>query len=250
MSNSIAFISDIHGNYPALKAVLEDIARQGIFQIYCLGDLVGYYCQINEVIDEIRKKCIATCIGNHDFAMINNNGVIARSKTCTNMLTSQLRFITGENYNYLKHLPTRLEINQNDFRLLCVHGGLIDNVDEYTNSTIINDDYVKSIEGQYDYLLTAHTHIPSKKKLKTIQYCNIGSVGQPRNGDSRASYATITSNGLLELHKVEYDIDSIVDAMRKQGYPNYISEILYRGEKIGGGNFFSNSKTIIEDDSI
>ncbi len=80
-----AFISDLHGNYPALEAVLKDIDAKGIKNIICLGDVVGYYSMINEVIETLHKRKIPTIMGNHDFAMVNTHGVIERSKTCTNI---------------------------------------------------------------------------------------------------------------------------------------------------------------------
>src|SRR5574344_1322105 len=127
--NKIAFISDIHGNFPALSAVLNDINQQGIDQIFCLGDLVGYYCCINEVIDEIRKNCIESCLGNHDFALINNGGIIQRSKTCTTTLTKQLGYISKDNINYLKKMSSKLTISYNDKKIICIHGGLNNHID-------------------------------------------------------------------------------------------------------------------------
>ena len=84
-----AIISDIHGNHPALKAVLEDADREGVNRFFCLGDMVGYYCMFNEVVETIRKRNIPCLTGNHDFALLRNNGIIERSKTCTRILTRQ-----------------------------------------------------------------------------------------------------------------------------------------------------------------
>ena len=78
--NKIAVISDIHGNYPALKAVLDEIDSDGIKDVICLGDIVGYYCQVNECIDVLRERKIYCLLGNHDYYMISN--------TCCNSLSS------------------------------------------------------------------------------------------------------------------------------------------------------------------
>ena len=102
--NKIAFISDIHGNYPALKAVLQDIDSLHVEKVYCLGDLVGYYSQINEVINTIKSRKIECILGNHDYAMIHNKGIIDRSKTCTNVLTKQLGYISSDNLDFLRSL--------------------------------------------------------------------------------------------------------------------------------------------------
>ena len=69
----IALISDIHGNYSALQKVLAEIDGMGIEEVYCLGDLVGYYSEINECCDEIRRRNIKSVMGNHDWYMAANN---------------------------------------------------------------------------------------------------------------------------------------------------------------------------------
>ena len=65
----IALISDIHGNYIALQEVLKKIDSMGIQEVYCLGDVVGYYSQVNECCDELRKRSISCVMGNHDWYM-------------------------------------------------------------------------------------------------------------------------------------------------------------------------------------
>lgn len=107
----IAFISDIHGNFPALQAVWADIKSRGISEIYCLGDLVGYYCQINEVISFIRDNHIPCLMGNHDYALCYNEGKITRSKTCTSILKSQLSFISITNLYFLRTLPLSFHLS-------------------------------------------------------------------------------------------------------------------------------------------
>ena len=89
--NKIAIISDIHGNLPALDAVLKDIKNQGINTVYCLGDLVGYYCFFNEVVERLEREEIPCIMGNHDYALVKNNGIINRSKTCTTIPNKKMR---------------------------------------------------------------------------------------------------------------------------------------------------------------
>lgn len=226
----IAFISDIHGNMPALNAVLDDICTQDISDIYCLGDLVGYYSEINQVIDTIRERKIKCCMGNHDYAIAFNGGVIPRSRTCTNVLGTQLKYITKENLSFLSELPLMIEIESGDRSILCVHGGINDPVDEYID---VNDSsYFKNIESKYDILISGHNHIPIIKDYGTIFYGNTGSVGQPRDHDPRASYI-IYESGELRIRRVEYNIDETRKKMREHGFPEYISEILYKGFRIG-----------------
>ena len=75
-----AFISDIHGNYEALKAVLTELDKFGITRVYCAGDIVGYYSQVNECCNELRLREIPSVMGNHDWYMVGG-GFCPRSKS-------------------------------------------------------------------------------------------------------------------------------------------------------------------------
>ncbi len=230
--NSIAFISDIHGNITALDAVFEDLDRRGITEIYCLGDLVGYYCFFNEVIDAISKRNIPCLMGNHDFAIVHNNGVIERSKTCTRILSWQLPLLTSHSISFLKALEERKEIPVFGKQSLCVHAGLVDPIDEYVFD--VNSEYLRNNHFVGDILISGHTHLPSYKKFFDGKaWLNPGSVGQPRDGDNRASYLVIKENFDVEFVRIPYDYRIIVNEMRKNGFDDYITDPLIAGKKIG-----------------
>lgn len=224
-------ISDIHGNYPALRAVLEDAEKEGVTQLYCLGDLVGYYCMFNEVVHTIREKGIRTLMGNHDYALVKNNGVIERSKTCTRILGRQLTEISPENLAWLQTLETSFSFTQAGTRFFCVHGGLQDPVDEYIRT--IDKSYFETNNFTADVLISGHTHLPRNEEYPPYRYLNPGSVGQPRDGNPAASYLLL-EEGRGYHKRVDYDIDEIAAAMKDSGYDAYIYEILYRGVKVGG----------------
>ena len=226
-----AFISDIHGNYSALKAVLRDIDIQKVDKIYCLGDLVGYYSQINEVIDTIRNRSIECILGNHDYAMLHNGGVITRSKTCTNVLIKQLEYIRTDNLEFLSGLNSSMLITDGEYSIFAVHGGLNDYIDEYLSN--LTEDYFKLIDSSITHVITAHNHLPRVERYGKIQYANSGSVGQPRDYNPMAGYV-IFDRGSFSIRRVAYNIDEIVQKMKDEGYPDYIAGILYKGCKIGG----------------
>jgi len=227
---NIAVISDIHGNFPALEAVLDDISQNNVAQIICLGDLVGFYCMVNEVIDTIRALEIKTIIGNHDYALAFNNGVIARSKTCTFTLQRQLEEISSENLFFLRNNQPNYNFEYADKTYFCAHGGLNDAIDEYLHKP--NYEYFEKADFKYDFLLTGHTHLPKILNFGNYNYANSGSVGQPRDKNNKASYLLIKEDEML-IKRVAYNIDKIVTQMKKSGYDDYISEILYRGVRIG-----------------
>jgi len=225
-----AFISDIHGNYPAFEAVLRDIDRKGIKNIICLGDIVGYYSMINEVVNEIRKRKIPTIMGNHDYAMAFANGVIERSKTCTTILKHQLTYISPENFLFVKNLKQEYLININSRSYYCVHGGLKDIINEYL--FVADESYFKTNNFKFDYLITGNTHMLINRKVGSFYHLNPGSVGQPRDDDKRASY--LITDGYDSNHvRIEYDVDLIAADMKRLNYEEYIYKGLYIGKKIG-----------------
>lgn len=229
--NKIAFISDIHGNYPALKAVLQDIDSLNLDKIYCLGDLVGYYSQINEVINTIKSRRIECILGNHDYAMIHNKGVIDRSKTCTNVLTQQLGYITSENLDFLRSLNISMTIQTGDYTIFAVHGGLNDYVDEYLPE--LSESYFETLDKTITHVITGHNHLPKVERYGNILYANSGSVGQPRDYNPMAGYA-IFEDGIFTIRRVSYNIDETIQQMRIDDFPDYIADVLRKGCKIGG----------------
>jgi len=230
--NNIAIISDIHGNITALDAVLADIDGRGITAVYCLGDLVGYYCFFNEVVEKIMDRNIPCVLGNHDYALINNKGVIERSKTCTRILGWQLQFISDKAMDYLKTLPDIFTLNIFGKSASCVHAGLQDPIDEYLFD--VNMQYLEDNNFKEDILITGHTHLPAYKKFFTGKtWLNPGSVGQPRDGDNRASYMVIREDYNIEFIRVGYNKQLVLDAMKKNGFEDYITNPLITGFKIG-----------------
>lgn len=232
MTNKIAIISDIHGNLPALESVLLDIDKKGITQIYCLGDLVGYYCFFNEVVAIIKERNIKCLLGNHDFALLNTNGVIERSKTCTNILKWQLERATPTTINYLKTLQPSYEFEFFTKKIQLVHAGLYDPVDEYVFD--VTDDYLTKNNFTNDILISGHTHLMAFKKFYSGKtWVNPGAVGQPRDFNNQASYVILDENLEAEFVRVTYNFNKTINEMKNQGFDDYISEGLAIGKKIG-----------------
>ncbi|MGN1239340.1 MAG: metallophosphoesterase family protein, partial [Paludibacteraceae bacterium] len=178
----------------------------------------------------VRGRGIRTIMGNHDYAMVYNKGFIARSKTCTKVLSRQLTYITPNNLRYLSHLPHQLEIHTEIGDIVCVHGGLLDAIDEYIDE--LSSDYFKGVDERTRFVITAHSHKAMVKSFGGILYGNSGSVGQPRDHDNRASYL-VWDNGEMKIHRVVYDIEQTRKVMCEYGFEDYISEVLYKGYRIG-----------------
>jgi len=212
------FISDIHGNFEALTAVLAELDRLGVTRIYCAGDVAGYYSQVNECCQELRSRRIPTVMGNHDWYLAGK-GYCLRSRSVNDCIAYQKRVITRENLDWLKALPVQLEIDD----VHMVHGGWGDPLDEYLKPSA---EYFERLEGRC--FVSGHTHVQTVRKFGDKVYCNPGSVGQPRDGDPRAAFAVHDGRD-FELHRVSYDMQKVFHLMEAAGFNDYY----YGGLKTG-----------------
>ena len=219
----IAIISDIHGNHAALTAVLEAVDAQGVESIVCLGDVAGYYSQINECCDTLRARDVLCLMGNHDAYLVSGTGC-PRSDSATRCLAYQESVITPENRAWLARLPDRAS----HYGVEMVHGGWRDPLEEYLRPS---QAYFDAIPGKN--FASGHTHVPIVWRGEQKTYCNPGAVGQPRDGDPRAAYA-LWDGEAFSLHRTEYDISLTQAQMAAQGFSPYFYENLSIGSRIGG----------------
>ncbi len=236
--NPIAVISDIHGNLPALTAVIEDIDRRGIEQILCLGDVVGYGPQPAECLDLVRSRCKLTLMGNHDFAVLFEPGNFNIGAEMACYWTRQVledepdKALRNGRWEFLASRPVKATLSADECpagEMILVHGSPRRPVNEY----IFPDDIYNNpnkLHGLFERInhacLVGHTHVPgvftptpdfySPEELGDVYevdshkaLINVGSVGQPRDRDTRASYA-ILEEGLVRFVRVEYDVEAVV----------------------------------------
>lgn len=206
----MAIISDVHGNYVALKEVLKQIDSLGISEIVCLGDVAGYYSQVNECCDELRKRKVECVMGNHDWYMASGIDC-SRSKSVNDCLRYQRLIISDENLKWIRSFSTMLFKND----VCMVHGGWKDPLDEYLEPC---EGYFQKIRGKF--FATGHSHVQQILKLGEIIYCNPGSVGQPRDGDNRAAFATFDGADFCG-YRVSYDYHETGRLMETAGFSSY-----------------------------
>lgn len=216
-----AYISDIHGNFEALQAVLAEIDRLSIKNIFCAGDIVGYYSQVNECCSELRERNILCVMGNHDWYMAGG-GYCSRSQSVNDCLAYQRTIIEPEHLDWIRTFPVQLKIGE----VRLVHGGWTDPIDEYLRPSA---DYFDRVEGRV--FVSGHTHQQVVQYYGDKVYCNPGSVGQPRDGDPRAAFA-IYEAGKFSLHRVEYNMQKVFELMDAAGFSDYY----YGGLKTGSRN--------------
>ena len=205
----LALISDIHGNLEALNAVLKEIKKKKIKNIYCLGDIIDYGANSNECADIIRKNKIPAVMGNHDFTAATLKGIewfnpIAQeSCRITNKLLNQI------NKKSLLNLPKILKIEN----MFLVHGSPKDYLHEYIypdEADCIFEEFFKIAKKQI--IAMGHTHIPFVKKVNNKLILNPGSVGQPRDGNNKASFCILDNKKIeAEIIRVNYDIRKAAD---------------------------------------
>jgi len=220
----IAIVSDIHGNLPALRAVLDAAGRLGCDRIISLGDVTGYYAEPGKCIDLLIERGATQLLGNHDSYLVTGTGC-PRSRIVNQLLEHQRKAVTPEQVRFLSTLKSRHDEGGNSF----VHGGWTDPLDQYLYE--ISD---SSFPDTGERFFSGHTHVQILATVNGKTYCNPGSVGQPRDGDPRAAFATLEGQDIV-LHRVEYDIDETVRAMREAGFEeSRLWENLYIGTQIGG----------------
>lgn len=219
----LAILSDIHGNLPALQAVMKDALARGCDRFISLGDVVSYYAQPGECIDLLKKHNATNILGNHDSYLVNDTNC-PRSRAVSVIVDHHKKIVTASHLDWLKQSLPFLQ----EGTTLYVHGGPEDPQDQYLYTVSS-----KIFPPGVDVLFSGHTHVQTLVEFDGKTYCNPGSVGQPRDGDTRAAYAAI-EEGKIMLHRVAYDIDRTVAVMKKAGYEPFYYDNLYKGAQIGG----------------
>ncbi len=231
----VLVLSDIHANLTALEAVLADAGDTD--EIWCLGDLVGYGPDPNEVVERMRAMPHLTCmLGNHDVAAMGGMEMEVFNTEARRSLQWQKKTITEDTLNYLKSLPDQTIIKQG---VSLVHGSPRDPVWEYILNTLVARLNFAAFET--DFCFVGHTHNQCMFKLDTKRdrvsleipkpgvvlemtsraIFNPGSVGQPRDRDPRAAYAIYdVEKQTWEPRRVEYDILAVQKRIRDAGLPD------------------------------
>lgn len=240
-----AVISDIHANAEALRTVLADIERRGVDRIICLGDIVGYGPDPLECVDLVRKRCAWSLMGNHDFGVLyeptnfNPGAESAAYWTREQFDREPDERLRTERYEFLGRLRVRIVESYphngqepgpvGKFPILSVHGSPRRPINEYIfpDDAMGAPDKMQAIFDKVERLcLVGHTHVPgvftdepdfyppgelgdscykfSKDEKAVI---NVGSVGQPRDLDPRASYVVLHADR-AEFVRLPYDVDA------------------------------------------
>lgn len=226
-----ALISDIHGNYDALQKVMEDIPQNDVQETYCLGDIVGYGPNPAECLDTVMDKCARTILGNHDqAALFDPDGFNPVALQAIYWTREKLEENIGMDsrvdlrWEFIGELPRR----HDEGKYLFVHGSPREPTNEYVFPEDIYDSRkIQALFKRFDqYCFQGHTHMPGvfteggefiRPEDCDYEYqlgdekamINVGSVGQPRDGDPRACYVILDKEtNKITFRRVDYPVDN------------------------------------------
>ena len=230
----IAIISDIHSNLEALTAVLGEIDKRSIRTIICLGDVVGYGANPDECVELLKGRNIPCIAGNHDKAVIGERNIIDFSDNAKTGVRWSREHLSQSSLEFIKSFPLTLV----DFDVLFVHSS--PDFPEEFRYLIFSTDAVASF-GYFSQPLcfVGHTHRPiifcedmataqlTKEKKFIV---NVGSVGQPRDGDWRACFGVFdTELWNVNYARVEYDVKTARQKILDAGLPGRLGDRLLVG---------------------
>ena len=221
-----AVFSDVHGNLPALEAILADIERRGVVLTVCLGDLVGYGPSPNEVALLVRDAGIPTLMGNYDQGIGFETGDCGcvyktdeqRAEGAVSLDWTQ-RVANDEVKAHLRALEDHFVLQTPSGDILAVHGS-----PRRINEYLFEDRPASAMERmarEYPYpaILFGHTHVPYSRRVGDTVFVNVGSGGRPKDGDWRVCYAIVDparlgeGEAFVEFVRMPYDYERLLADM-------------------------------------
>lgn len=228
----LGIFSDIHANYEALSAVLEAFKSEHIDTYYCLGDTVGYGGSPNECADLVREVAASTILGNHDAAVAGRMDYSYYYEAARHALDMHSSVLSAENAKWLRGLPYTEKHPEHGIDLC--HGSPV-RLEEF--EYIFAPEQAAECLSIFDQLghltVIGHSHLckvfrltaDSVEELPDVDFTldddakyivSVGSVGQPRDYDNRASFTVFdTEKSRFEFKRVEYDIESAAEKVHR-----------------------------------
>ncbi|MEM7202001.1 MAG: metallophosphoesterase family protein [Planctomycetota bacterium] len=249
--SAVALISDLHSNQEALEAVFRRIDELGVTEVCCLGDVVGYGPDPDICTQLVMTRCRWTIMGNHDWGVFHELDdfnplarealLYTRRRLKPNLFAPRRRAM----WNFLRDLPEHME----DHGHVYYHGSPRDPIMEYVlkSDGFLEPDKMAEIFDRLDRpCFVGHTHwpgihrgdfrfTPATNETRVVEIgaepvvVNVGSVGQPRDGDCRACFVVVDGTR-VEFHRVEYEIAATQQKILKARLHPALAERLARGK--------------------
>jgi predicted phosphodiesterase len=239
----VAVISDVHANYHALEAVLDEIARDGVDEVWCLGDTVGYGPRPNECCEVVERRASVCLVGNHDLVVLGQLSVGEFNHEAAAAAAWTAEVLSEESRRFLQGLAPSASVDGADL----FHASARDPVWEY----VLTEESAYTTFGlsQASLVLVGHSHVAlalalegghvagglapgeTEVQLEGRWLLNPGSVGQPRDGDPRAAWLLLDlERRFAAFRRVEYSIEKTQSELRERGLPRSLAARLARGE--------------------
>lgn len=239
----LGIISDIHGNLEALEAVMNALKKQDVEKTICLGDLVGYGPNPNECTEIILNETDWVVAGNHDRAVTGRFPAKFFNESAFEAIKWTQKVIKEQYIKQLDNLPLILHENQ----ILLVHA-CVENPSGWLYITTLDAAMRNFMLMNTSICLIGHSHVPmafvqdisGEIQVKNTQslpienqkryIINVGSVGQPRDGNPKACYSVLDlKEQQYTLHRIPYNISKVQNKMRECNLPSYLIERLVEG---------------------
>jgi putative phosphoesterase len=232
----VAVITDIHGNLPALEAVLAAIQSRDVGAVCCGGDLVGYGPRPNEVCAVIEERGIPTIYGNYDYAIgrdLEDCGCAYRDQQDRELgqrsVEWTLEHTDQRSKDFMRGLCFDLRFELGEHRVRLVHGS-----PRKVNEYLFEDKPTRTFEriaagAECDVLVFGHTHQPWIRAYGGVLFVNCGSVGKPKDGDRRAAFALLEladDRVVARIERVNYDAGAVGRELVAAGLPAEYAEKL------------------------
>ena len=230
----LALLSDIHSNLAALEAVLEEVVRENVDDVLCMGDVVGYCADPGPCIDLVREFCSVTVMGNHDLAVCRGTGISLLPPNGQIAAEHNAETITEDQRAWLDDLP-----------MVSVHGSVTcahaspQSPERWMRieSFFLAQEQFKHFDT--DVCFVGHTHLPGlmSEQIGVLRtrpghrfIINVGSVGQPRDGDPRACVGFFDTESFdFDLRRIPYNVDRTAQRIREEELPLSLAKRLEKG---------------------
>lgn len=244
----LAIVSDIHGNLPALEAVLAEVERAAPEEVWCLGDVVGYGADPNDCVALVAERCDVCLAGNHDLGVLGEIEIDSFSPAAAEAAEWTRARLAPDARRYLEALEPASE----DRDPAIYHASPRDHVWEYvlepgqageciaaqaTRVSLVGHSHVAlcfrgAAGGEPD--ATRGAQVPGGERLEVAEdrwLLNPGSVGQPRDGDPRAAWMELdTGAWTATWRRTGYDVERAASAIKAAGLPEHLARRLYVGQ--------------------
>jgi putative phosphoesterase len=225
-------VSDVHSNLAALGRVIEDAG--GFDVLVCAGDIVGYGPDPGDCVERLKELDVRSVSGNHDLGVtVGERPTSHFNVHAAAAVEINRRLLNPAQLRWLERLPKGLNLEIGGVKVSVFHGSPDRPIWEYvfpSEAELRADEFFEATGA--DLLILGHTHVPFVHRFNDRVLMNPGSVGQPRDGNPKASYmlVDVVDGGIEVSHRrVEYDIEAVASRMRRLGLPEMLVVRLFHG---------------------